>query len=72
MFPVHATYFCQPLPLVIGPTVSEYYELIWLPANLRRLFLWSSSPTLPGVWIWRHRRLGSGLPGSGFLRVWAQ
>ena len=28
MFPLPATYFRQPLPLVIGATVSEYYELI--------------------------------------------
>jgi len=28
MLPVQATYPCQPLPLVTGPTVSEYYGLI--------------------------------------------
>jgi len=28
MFPLPASYFRQPLPLVIGATVSEYYELI--------------------------------------------
>ena len=26
--PVQATYSCQPLPPVSGPTVSEYYELV--------------------------------------------
>jgi hypothetical protein len=28
MFPLPASYFRQPLPLVSGATVSEYYELI--------------------------------------------
>ena len=28
MFPLPASYFCQPLPPVIGATVSEYYGLI--------------------------------------------
>ncbi len=26
--PVQATYACQPLPPLSGPTVSEYYELV--------------------------------------------
>ena len=28
MFPVRATYLRPPLPHVIGPTVSEYYQRI--------------------------------------------
>jgi hypothetical protein len=32
---MRSTYHCQPLPHVIGPTVSEYYELIRLPAGHR-------------------------------------
>ena len=31
VFPVQASYPCQPLPHVIGATVSEYYEMIRLP-----------------------------------------
>jgi len=38
MFPLQASYSCQPLPHVNGPTVSEYYELIWLPAGYRYPF----------------------------------
>jgi len=40
VFPVQAAYTCQPLPLVNGPTISEYYRLIRLPATI-------SSPTWP-------------------------
>ena len=32
-FPLQATCVCQPLPHVNGPTVSEYYGLIRLPAT---------------------------------------
>jgi len=28
MFPLRAPQYCHPLPHVIGPTVSEYYEMI--------------------------------------------
>ena len=28
MFPLRATQYSHPLPHVIGPTVSEYYEMI--------------------------------------------
>ena len=31
MFPLKTAYLCHPLPHVIGPTVSEYYEVIRLP-----------------------------------------
>lgn len=36
-----ATQYCHPLPHVIGLTVSEYYEMIWLPSIMahRSLFL---------------------------------
>jgi hypothetical protein len=33
VFPVEAAHACQSLPHVIGPTVSEYYGLIRLPAT---------------------------------------
>jgi hypothetical protein len=36
-FPLTNTYDCHPLPHVIGPTVSEYYEVIRLPNRLRLL-----------------------------------
>jgi len=31
MFPLRAAQYRHPLPRVIGVTVSEYYEMIWLP-----------------------------------------
>ena len=34
-FPLRTMYRCQPLPRVIGPTVSEYYGLIRLPPDYR-------------------------------------
>ncbi len=57
-FPLRATYHCQPLPLVIGPTVSEYYELIRLPEGYR-------SPLHPGsVILPINDRNLQGLPSS--------
>ena len=35
--PLQSSYNCHPLPHVIGPTVSEYYEVIRLPNSLQVL-----------------------------------
>lgn len=51
--PLRTSYACHPLPHVIGPTVSKYYEVIRLPMCLQATspfvavqcalpFLWSS------------------------------
>ena len=50
-FPLKAAYHCQPLPLVIGATVSEYYGLIRLPHDHRvpTLFRLSSPSCLQHV-----------------------
>jgi hypothetical protein len=37
--PMEAAYACQSLPLVIGPTVSEYYGLIRFPRGLPLSYL---------------------------------
>ena len=56
VFPVKAAYACQSLPHVNGATVSEYYELIRLPATV-------SSPTCLSVRLtWTLPRSGQGLP----------
>ena len=51
-FPLRSTYHCQPLPHVNGPTVSEYYELIRLPASHQfpRLSVRLSYPSMMGTY----------------------
>jgi len=61
MFPLQAAYSCQLLPHVIGATVSEYYELIWLPGGHRLSFFRSESPTWLLFWDVRSCQ---GLPSS--------
>ncbi len=59
VFPVKAASACQSLPHVNGATVSEYYELIRLPATV-------SSPTcLSARLTWTLARSGQGLPSPG-------
>ena len=58
MFPLRTTYPCHPLPHVIGPTVSEYYEVIRLPAD-RQVALRFARLTLPETD--RHAALCSGI-----------
>jgi hypothetical protein len=46
MFPLRTAYPCHPLPHVIGPTVSEYYEVIRLPTD-RQAALHFAQTALP-------------------------
>jgi hypothetical protein len=51
MFPLRTAYPCHPLPHVIGPTVSEYYEVIRLPIGLQAAFPFVAVQlALPFLW----------------------
>ena len=62
MFPPWNSQYCHPLPQVIGLTVSEYYEMIWIPLIHHIFFFWLTNITLL-------RRRQKGLPGSWQISI---
>ena len=65
LFPLWATPFRYSLPHVIGLTVSEYYEVVWLPIDHRMPFLLSWH-ILPIAFAKGENRV-SQVPGASLL-----
>ena len=64
MFPLPATYFRQPLPPVIGATVSKYLWADLTPCEPSAALLSVELAYLAWRWNAPFPRLGSGLPLS--------